>query len=279
MSDIRYTNSKNIKIRDLTSDIQNQTSDITNKKMFIDINCDLGEGMPNDAALMPFISSANIACGFHAGDEETMRRTIALAIEHDVAIGAHPGFPDKENFGRTEMDSPEEDIVSIVSEQIYIMLDLVFAMGGKLQHVKPHGALYNMSARDLSLANAIANAIKDIDENLILFGLSGSKSIQAAESIGLQTANEVFADRSYSSDGNLISRKEKNALISDVSRMEKQVLQMIQEQQVTSVDGSIVPLKADTICIHGDGEHAIVFAKQLHQLLHNHHITLQSFKR
>jgi len=279
MSDIRYTNSKNIKIRDLTSDIQNQTSDITNKKMFIDINCDLGEGMPNDAALMPFISSANIACGFHAGDEETMRRTIALAIEHDVAIGAHPGFPDKENFGRTEMDFPEEDIVSIVSEQIYIMLDLVFAMGGKLQHVKPHGALYNMSARYLSLANAIANAIKDIDENLILFGLSGSKSIQAAESIGLQTANEVFADRSYSSDGNIISRKEKNALISDVSRMEKQVLQMIQEQQVTSVDGSIVPLKADTICIHGDGEHAIVFAKQLHQLLHNHHITLQSFKR
>lgn len=247
--------------------------------MTIDINCDLGEGMPNDAALMPYISSANIACGFHAGDEETMRRTIGLAIEHSVAIGAHPGFPDKENFGRTEMLFPEEDIVSIVSEQIYIMLDLVFAMGGKLQHVKPHGALYNMSARDSYLANAIANAVKDIDENLILFGLSGSMSIQAAESIGLQTANEVFADRTYSADGTLTSRKEKNALISDVSRMEKQVLQMIQEQQVTSVDGSVVPLKADTICIHGDGEYAIVFAKQLHQLLHNHHITLQSFKR
>lgn len=247
--------------------------------MTIDINCDLGEGMPNDAALMPYISSANIACGFHAGDEETMRRTIALAIEHGVAIGAHPGFPDKDNFGRTEMQFPEEDIVSIVSEQIYVMLDLVFAMGGKLQHVKPHGALYNMSAKDFSLAKAIAQAIHDIDENLILFGLSSSESIQAAESVGLQTANEVFADRIYSQDGNLTSRKEKNALISDVSRMEKQVLQMIQEQQVTSIDGAIIPLKADTICIHGDGEHATVFAKQLHQLLHNHHITVQSFNR
>ncbi len=247
--------------------------------MTIDINCDLGEGMENDAALMPYISSANIACGFHAGDEETMRRTIALAIEHGVAIGAHPSFPDKDNFGRTEMQFPEEDIVSIVSEQIYTMLDLVFAMGGKLQHVKPHGALYNMSVKDFSLAKAIAQAIHDIDESLILFGLSGSKSIQAAESIGLQTANEVFADRTYSRDGSLTSRKEKNALISDVSRMEKQVLQMIQEQQVTSIDGVIVPLKADTICIHGDGEHALVFAKQLHQLLHNYHITVQSFNR
>lgn len=247
--------------------------------MVIDINCDLGEGMPNDAALMPYISSANIACGFHAGDEETMRRTIALAVEHGVAIGAHPGFPDKENFGRIEMQFPEEDIVSIVSEQVYIMLDLVFALGGKLQHVKPHGALYNMSARNFSLASAIAQAIHDIDENLMLFGLSGSKSIEAAEAVGLKTAHEVFADRTYKTEGTLTSRKEKNALISDVSKMEKQVLQMIREQQVTSVDGTIIPLKADTICIHGDGEHAVTFAKQLHQLLHHHHITLQSFNR
>jgi len=247
--------------------------------MIIDINCDLGEGMPNDAALMPYISSANIACGFHAGDEETMRRTIALAVEHGVAIGAHPGFPDKENFGRTEMQFPEEDIVSIVSEQVYIMLDLVFALGGKLQHVKPHGALYNMSARNFSLATAIAQAIHDIDENLILFGLSGSKSIEAAEVIGLKTAHEVFADRTYTTEGALTSRTEQNALIRDVSMMEKQVLQMIREQHVTSIDGTIIPLKADTICIHGDGEHAVTFAKQLHQLLQQHHITLQSFNR
>jgi UPF0271 protein len=247
--------------------------------MIIDINCDLGEGMPNDAALMAYISSANIACGFHAGDEETMRRTIALAIEHGVAIGAHPGFPDKENFGRIEMQFPDEDIVSIVSEQVYIMLDLVFALGGKLQHVKPHGALYNMSARNFSLATAIAQAIHDIDENLILFGLSGSKSIEAAEAVGLKTAHEVFADRTYTTEGELTSRAEKNALIRDVGMMEKQVLQMIREQQVTSIDGTTIPLKADTICIHGDGEHAVTFAKQLHQLLQQHHITLQSFNR
>ncbi|MEN9298954.1 MAG: hypothetical protein RLZZ429_1267 [Bacteroidota bacterium] len=247
--------------------------------MVIDINCDLGEGMPNDAALMPYISSANIACGFHAGDEDAMRRTIALAIEHGVAIGAHPGFPDKKNFGRTEMKFPEEDIVSIVSEQVYIMLDLVFALGGKLQHVKPHGALYNMSARDLSLASAIANAIKDIDESLILFGLSGSKSIEAADLIGLRTANEVFADRTYTNEGTLTPRQQSGALITETVAMEQQVLQMIREQQVMSLQGKKISLKADTICIHGDGEHAVVFAQQVHQLLKNHHITIQSFNR
>ncbi len=247
--------------------------------MTIDINCDLGEGMPNDVALMPYISSANIACGFHAGDDETMRRTIALAIEHGVAIGAHPGFPDKKNFGRTEMKFPEEDIVSIVSEQVYIMLDLVFALGGKLQHVKPHGALYNMSARDLSLATAIANAIKDIDENLILFGLSGSKSIEAADLIGLRTANEVFADRTYTNEGALTPRQQSGALITDTAAMEQQVLQMIHEQQVTSLQGKTIPLKADTICIHGDGEHAVVFAQQIHQLLQKQQIIIQSFNR
>ncbi|BFG71120.1 5-oxoprolinase subunit PxpA [Sediminibacterium sp. KACHI17] len=247
--------------------------------MVIDINCDLGEGMPNDAALMPYISSANIACGFHAGDEDTMRRTIALAVEHGVSIGAHPGFPDKKNFGRTEMMFPEEDIVSIVSEQVYIMLDLVFALGGKLQHVKPHGALYNMAARDLSLASAIANAIKDIDEHLILFGLSGSKSIEAAQLIGLRTANEVFADRTYTNEGTLTPRQQSGALITDPAAMEQQVLQMIREQKVTSLQGKTIPLQADTICIHGDGEHAIVFAQQVHQLLQNNHITIQSFNR
>ncbi len=247
--------------------------------MVVDINCDLGEGMLNDAALMPYISSANIACGFHAGDEDTMRRTIALAIEHGVAIGAHPGFPDKKNFGRTEMKFPEEDIVSIVSEQVYIMLDLVFALGGKLQHVKPHGALYNMSARDLSLASAIANAIKDIDENLIVFGLSGSKSIEAADLIGLRTANEVFADRTYTNEGTLTPRQESGALIKDTATMEQQVLQMIREEKVTSVQGKTIPLKADTICIHGDGEHAVVFAQQIHQLLQKNQITIQSFNR
>lgn len=239
----------------------------------------MGEGMLNDAALMPFISSANIACGFHAGDEDTMRRTIELAIEHRVSIGAHPGFPDKENFGRTEMDFPEEDIVSIVSEQVYQLLDLVFAMGGKLQHVKPHGALYNMSARNHQLASAIANAVKEIDDQLILVGLSGSESIKAAQEIGLHTASEVFADRTYQDDGSLTSRSQTGALITDAKACEEQVLKMILQQEVISVSGKNIPIKAETICIHGDGLHAVSFAKQIHTLLKQHQIYLQSFQR
>lgn len=245
--------------------------------MHIDLNCDMGEGMGNDAELMPFISSANIACGFHAGDEDTMRRTIELALEHRVAIGAHPGFPDRENFGRTEMDFPEEDIISIVSEQVYQLLDLVFAMGGKLQHVKPHGALYNMSVRNYSLASAIANAVYEIDEHLVLFGLSGSASIQAAKDIGLQTASEVFADRTYQDDGSLTPRKEANALITNEQDAVQQVLQMILKKEVTSIHGKIVPLQCDTICIHGDGKQATAFARQINTLLQKHQIDLRSF--
>lgn len=237
----------------------------------------MGEGMANDAELMPFISSANIACGFHAGDEDTMRRTIELALEHNVAIGAHPGFPDRENFGRTEMNFPEEDIVSIVSEQVYQLLDLVFAMGGKLKHVKPHGALYNMSAKNYSLAAAIANAVYEIDEKLVLFGLSGSVSIQAAKDIGLQTASEVFADRTYQDDGSLTPRKQANALITNDKDAEEQVLQMILKKEVKSINGKIVPLSCDTICIHGDGEHAVTFATQINRLLQKHQIDLRSF--
>lgn len=245
--------------------------------MHIDLNCDMGEGMANDAELMAFISSANIACGFHAGDEDTMRRTIELALQHNVAIGAHPGFPDRENFGRTEMNFPEEDIVSIVSEQVYQLLDLVFAMGGKLKHVKPHGALYNMSAKNYSLAAAIANAVYEIDEELVLFGLSGSESIQAAKDIGLQTASEVFADRTYQDDGSLTPRKQANALITNDKDAEEQVLQMILKKEVKSINGKTVPLSCDTICIHGDGEHAVRFARQINQLLQKHQVDVRSF--
>ncbi len=245
--------------------------------MHIDLNCDMGEGMANDANLMPLISSVNIACGFHAGDEDTMRRTIELALQHHVSIGAHPGFPDRKNFGRTEMDFPEEDIVSIVSEQVYQLLDLVFAMGGKLKHVKPHGALYNMSAKNYSLAAAIANAVYEIDEQLILFGLSGSVSIQAAKDIGLQTASEVFADRTYQDDGSLTPRKQPNALITNDKDAEQQVLQMILQNEVTSLNGKTVPLCCNTICMHGDGEHAVTFATKINQLLQKHQIDLRSF--
>jgi len=245
--------------------------------MLIDLNCDMGEGMRHDAELMPLVSSANIACGFHAGDEDTMRRTIELALQHNVAIGAHPGFPDREHFGRTEMDFPEEDIISIVSEQVYQLLDLVFAMGGKLKHVKPHGALYNMSSRNYSLAAAIAKAVFEIDEQLVLFGLSGSESIRAAKDIGLHTANEVFADRTYQDDGSLTPRKQANALITNDETAAQQVLQMILTNEVTSVTGKNIPIVCDTICVHGDGEHAVSFARQINQLLQKHQIDLRSF--
>jgi 5-oxoprolinase (ATP-hydrolysing) subunit A len=231
------------------------------------INCDMGEGMENDALIMPFINSANIACGYHAGNEMIMRTTIGLAIQHSVRIGAHPSFRDKENFGRTEMDLPSTEIYDIVSEQVNLLKEIAILMGAVMQHVKPHGALYNMSARDPKLANTIARAIKDVDHSLILVGLSGSVSISEAKALGLKTESEVFADRTYQDDGSLSSRKEPNAFIETEAGCIEHVRQMIEEGMVTTVSGKKIPIVADTICIHGDGENAVRFARALHQKL------------
>ena len=233
----------------------------------IDINCDLGEGFDNDALLMRLISSANIACGFHAGDEDTMHRTVELALENRVAIGAHPSYPDRENFGRTEMKLSPSEVFEIVSEQINTLKRICDAQGAVLHHVKPHGALYNQAANSEGLSAAIANAAKGIDSRLILYGLSGSCLISEAERIGLETASEVFADRTYQNDGTLTPRSLPDALITTDDVSVAQVFQMVEKRSVTSTTGETVSLRAETICIHGDGEHAVSFASKIHSAL------------
>jgi len=229
-----------------------------------DINCDMGEGIGSDELIMPFISSASIACGYHAGDADTIQQTIKACIQHNVAIGAHPSFFDRNNFGRTEMNLPVDDLYDLVTQQLIIFSEVADSFARRINHVKPHGALYNMSAKYALMANVIAKAVKDFDESLILFGLSGSHSVVEAEKIGLRTANEVFADRTYRDDGSLTPRSQPNALIEDAEQVVRQVLQMIKEGTVTTVSGKIIPVVAETICIHGDGKHAVEFAKAIY---------------
>jgi len=232
-----------------------------------DINCDMGEGIGNDEAIMPFISSANIACGYHAGDEITMNKTILLAKKYRVAVGAHPSFFDRENFGRTEMHLATQEIYELVQKQIKILHSIAAKHEVVMQHVKPHGALYNMSAKDVVTAHAIAAAVKDYDPNLVLFGLSGSHSIKEAQGLGLKTNSEVFADRTYQDDGSLTPRSQRNALIDDTKKVVEQVLQMINKKTVTTVSGNIITVVPGTICIHGDGAHAAEFAKAINEAL------------
>ncbi|MEO6654627.1 MAG: 5-oxoprolinase subunit PxpA [Pyrinomonadaceae bacterium] len=242
----------------------------------IDLNCDMGEGCGNDAELMDFVSSVNIACGFHAGDAATMRKTVETAIEKSVAIGAHPSYRDRENFGRTSMSLPPSEVYDLVLEQILALRDICIETGGELSHVKPHGALYNQAAKDIILANAIAMAVRAVDENLIVFGLSGSVLITEAQKCGLRTANEIFADRTYSPDGSLTPRIEPNALIHDTDKAVAQVLQMVKNRNVTSTDGKQIQLDADTVCIHGDGENAVDFARSIRQKLIENGIKIEA---
>ncbi|NTS40157.1 LamB/YcsF family protein [Flavisolibacter sp. BT320] len=231
--------------------------------MHIDINCDMGEGIGNDEAIMPFITSANIACGAHAGDEETARATILLAKAHGVNIGAHPSFPDRRNFGRTEMTTTPQEVYDLVIEQLIFFQKIADAADATLHHVKLHGALYNMAARDAALANAVAQAVKDFDATLVLFGLSGSASITEAERLGLIAWNEVFADRTYQDNGTLTPRSMPGALIEEEEKAVAQVVQMIEKGSVTTLSGKEIPIAADTVCIHGDGAYALPFAKRL----------------
>lgn len=236
----------------------------------IDLNCDMGEGfgswkMGDDAGLMQYISSANIACGYHAGDPMVMRDTVRLALKHHVAIGAHPGYPDLQGFGRRDLHLSAEEVCAMTLYQIGALQAIVRAEGGVLHHVKPHGALYNMAARDRSLADAIAKAVRQAGENLILYGLSGSALIEAGKTKGLRTASEVFADRAYRADGSLVPRSQPNALLSSPEEALAQALQMAQHQQVKSVEGKAVPLVADTLCLHGDGAHALEFAAAIRE--------------
>lgn len=235
--------------------------------MHIDINCDMGEGIGNDEDIMPYITSANIACGYHAGNEETIRTTALLAKNHGVHVGVHPSFRDRENFGRIEVGCSPEEVYTLVSEQLQLFQQVVNAWDIAIHHVKPHGALYNMAARDAKLAQAVCSAVKDFDRRLLLFGLSGSHLINEANKLGLTCMQEVFADRTYQEDGSLTPRSKPNALIEDEEAAVKQVLQMVNEKKVTTITGKPLPIQADTVCIHGDGPHAILFAKRLHAAL------------
>lgn len=227
----------------------------------IDLNCDMGEGIGADELLFPWITSANIACGFHAGGPAEMRAAVRLAIRHKVAIGAHPGLPDRENFGRIAHPTTPDAAYAMVVTQVQALRDIVIEEAGTLVHVKPHGALYNMAAADASLADGIAHAVRDVDPRLILMGLSGSELIRAGERAGLLTASEVFADRGYLADGSLAPRGTSGALITDVELAVQQSLHLVRDQRVHAIDGSEVAVRAESICLHGDGAHAVEFAR------------------
>jgi 5-oxoprolinase (ATP-hydrolysing) subunit A len=242
----------------------------------LDLNCDMGEGLNNDALLMPLISSANIACGYHAGNESVMLYTIELALQHKVAIGAHPGYADKANFGRVAMHLSETEIYDLVIQQIFVLQKKANALGTTLHHVKLHGALYNQSAKEPVIAAAIARAVFDADKNLILYGLSGSISISEAQKKGLKTAHEVFADRTYQPDGSLTPRTQPNAMIETQEQSIRQVMQIIRKKIVTTPSGIDVPIQADTVCIHGDGAHALAFARQINETLQQNELAIKT---
>lgn len=223
--------------------------------MKIDLNCDLGEGMKTDEAVMPLITSANIACGFHAGDAGVMRATVKLAKKYGVNIGAHPGWEDRENFGRHEMDVSGNEVEALVLVQIKALAEVAKTEGAALTHVKPHGALYNQAAKDIKLANAIARAVKSFSVDLILVGLAGSRLCEAGVELGLRVAAEGFPDRAYLPDGNLMPRSEKGSVIEDPREVAGNAVRLVKLGQV------------DTLCLHGDNFHAVENAKLVRKIL------------
>lgn len=229
-----------------------------------------------DRLLLSYVSSINLACGSHAGDAHTMHTLAAAALDAGVAIGAHPGFADRDNFGRTNITIPPAQIYDLVVYQIGALDAFLKLLHTRLHHVKPHGALYNMAAKDEAMAEAICKAVYDYDSRLVLYGLSGSKLIEAATATGLTTCNEVFADRTYQDDGHLTPRTQPNALIEDTRQSVQQVLQMVTRRTVTSVHGKEVPIVADTVCVHGDGEHAVEFAMSIKETLERSGVNVRS---
>jgi len=244
--------------------------------MNIDLNADLGEGCASDQALLQLVSSANIACGFHAGDAQTMLQSVRWAQASGVAIGAHPAFPDRENFGRSAMQLPPETVYAQMIYQIGALKSLAESEGARLVHVKPHGMLYNQAAADPVLADAIARAIRAVDSQLIVVGLANSESIRAAAHYGLRTREEVFADRGYLNSGALVPRSEPGALIEDEQQAIDQTLTMVQQGKVKSITGEWVKVNAQTVCLHGDGAHALQFAQQLRDAFADQQIRVTS---
>ena len=242
----------------------------------VDLNSDLGESfgaytIGMDEAVIPLITSANVACGYHAGDPLVMAKTVARCREAGVHVGAHPGFPDLMGFGRRSMN------VSPAEAKAYIQYQLgALAAGVPLRHVKPHGALYNMAAKDEKLARAVVEGICEVDDRLILLALSGSEMLLAAEKAGLRAASEVFADRGYQSDGTLVPRTQPGAMITDETLAIERVVRMVTEGVVTAVDGTDIPLRADSICVHGDGEKALLFVRRIRAALEAKGVALRA---
>ena len=235
--------------------------------MKIDLNCDLGEDIGNDVAIMPYITSANIACGFHAGDEHTMRETIHLAKRFGVNVGAHPSWKDRENFGRKEINTSPDEVEKLVLEQIQILAAIAKEEGVTLTHVKPHGALYNQSAKDVELANAIARAVKTSSVDLILVGLAGSRSLEAGREMGVRVAAEGFPDRGYNADGSLMSRHLPGALIESPEDVAKHAIELVKTGRI------------DTLCLHGDHPNAAENAKMLREVLEKNGVEERGLKK
>ncbi|MGE5675616.1 MAG: LamB/YcsF family protein [Mycobacterium leprae] len=236
--------------------------------MWVDLNCDMGESfgayaLGLDEQVMPLISSANVACGFHAGDPQVIARSVALAVKHGVAIGAHVSFPDLVGFGRRELKASPAEVENDTLYQMGALAAFCQAAGARLAHVKPHGALYNMAQRDAELAGAIVRAMVAFDRNLVLFAQPGSAMAQVAAAAGVKVANEVFADRAYASDGSLASRKLPGAVIHDPEQVARRALAMVQEGAVTAIDGTRIPLQADTVCVHGDTPGAVDLIRRI----------------
>lgn len=238
-------------------------------KLQIDLNADLGEGLPNEQELLGLVSSASMACGFHAGDPSSIRASIVAAKAAGVAVGAHPSFADRENFGRTELPLAPEEVCALVAYQVGAFQAIAHSLGVSPQHVKAHGALYNMAARDPALAEAVTHGILAVDRALLLFAPDGSALAVAGEASGLRVMREVFADRNYLPNGALVPRSRPDALLHDPEAAAARVLRMLQEGVVRCVDGTDLALAAETVCVHGDTPDAIAFAKMLRSKLTN----------
>ncbi len=245
----------------------------------VDLNSDLGESfgaykIGRDEEVIPLVSSANVACGFHAGDPSIMAKTAALCKENGIAMGAHPGFCDLVGFGRRNMNVAPIDVKNMILYQVGALDAFCKAQGIKLQHVKPHGALYNMAAKDAALAKAICEAVYEYDPSLILMGLAGSEMIVQAKAIGLPYASEVFADRAYEDDGTLVARTKPGAMIKDEDEAVKRVIGMIKTHKVTSINGKEIEIVPDSVCVHGDSEKALIFVKKIRDALKNEGIAV-----
>ncbi|MDR2505641.1 MAG: LamB/YcsF family protein [Oscillospiraceae bacterium] len=237
---------------------------------YVDLNSDLGESfgaynIGNDSGIIPLVSSANLACGMHAGDPVVMANAVKLCAAHGVSIGAHPGYPDMQGFGRRELALTPSEADMYVRYQLGALSAVAESLGGRVTHVKLHGAIYNRAAKDYALASAICEGLAKVNPSLIFLGLANSEMIRAAAGAGLRAASEVFADRAYEDDGTLVARSKPNSMIHDEDEMVARVIRMIKRDEVVSVNGKIVPIKCDSVCVHGDGARALAFVKRLRE--------------